>query len=231
MATAGQRGARSKPNPLVRLWRAFRALSSDQRLCGLAALSLLVTMFLPWYDLTGLGLPKGATATQTAFGAFSVIEANVLIFALGVLALLFARGERSPLRMPGGDGAVIFVAGVWLALVIVYRMFDKQGTSTVSGGHFAISTSLDWGIFLALLAAIWLAFTGRALRRGTPAEPDEDVPAGATYVRERRLRPLTRAGQQAAQRPREPPRRDPDPPPGRDVDQLTFELPRDHYDE
>jgi len=224
MATAGQRGARSTPGPFVRAWRAFRALSSDQRLCGLAALCLFVTMFFPWYDVAGIG-PKDSTATQSAFGAFSVIEANVLIFSLGVLALLFARGEQRPLRMPGGDGTVIFGAGVWLVVVIAYRMFDKQGTSSV-GGHVAITTSLDWGIFLALLASIWLAFTGRALRRSQRADDGDGGDGGETaYVPERRLRPLTRAGQQAA-----PPNRGA-PPPAHDTEQLTFELPHDHYDE
>ena len=60
-----------------------------------------------------------------AFGAFSFVEAAVLLVAVGVLVLLFARAEGRAFHLPGGDGAVVMAAGVWVALLLVWRLFDR----------------------------------------------------------------------------------------------------------
>src|SRR5207248_8007972 len=101
-------------------------------------------VFLPWYDKSYLP-QRGASSplhdNLSAFGAFSFVEAAVLLVAAGVLAMLFARGERRAFHLPGGDGTVILVAGGWAALLIVWRLFDKPGV----GGNATIG--LRWGIF------------------------------------------------------------------------------------
>jgi hypothetical protein len=138
-----------------------------------AALSLWITMFLPWYSEGGVSVSGSRVSTGgitlTAWGAFSWVEAAVLVVSVGVLFLLFARGERRAFHLPGGDGFVIMLAGGWAALLIIYRMFDKQSTTTLKSG--AITSGIEWGIFFALFAALWLAWTGLAMRRAHRAEP------------------------------------------------------------
>jgi hypothetical protein len=158
---------------LRRLRDAWRALPAEHRLCGVAALVLLATMLLPWYSKSR-GVPLGRRVElvrdhQSALTAFSWVEAAVLLIALGVLALLLARGERRAFHLPGGDGAVITGAGVWAALLIVWRFFDKPG---LNGG---ISVGLSWGIFFALAAAIGLAAAGNRLRAAGRPEPPLDT--------------------------------------------------------
>ena len=76
-----------------------------------ASLGLFVTLFLPWYQETVIA--RGTTTLQnlseslTGWGAFSFVEAAVLLVAVGVIALLFVRAEGRPFRVPFGDGAVI----------------------------------------------------------------------------------------------------------------------------
>jgi hypothetical protein len=152
-----------------RLRAAWRALGPEHRLAGLAALALLATMFLPWYS-TALTRVVGGRAfvthdNQTAIGAFSWVEAAVLLVALGVLALLFARGERRAFHLPGGDGAVVTAAGAWAALLIVWRLFDKPELGR------GVSVGLAWGIFVALGAAIALALAGNRIRAARRPEP------------------------------------------------------------
>ena len=212
MAAGGQRAARSKPGPLTRVFRAWRAIAPEQRVCALAALSLWITMFLPWYSETPAGvLKKGesiAGASLSAYGAFSFVEAAVLLVSIGVLALLFARGERRAFHLPGGDGTVIMLAGAWVGLLVVYRMFDKQGTRAV-GSDVAITSGIQWGIFLALFAAIWLAWTGLRIRRSHRAEPaladDPTVHLQARASRAARAR--RRAGRGGGDRALAPARR------------------------
>jgi hypothetical protein len=90
---------------------------------------------------------------------------GILLVALGVLALLFARGERRAFHLPGGDGTVIAAAGVWASLLIVWRFFDKPELGR------GVSVGLQWGIFVALVAAIALAAAGNRLRAARRPEP------------------------------------------------------------
>jgi hypothetical protein len=249
MATPTQRPARSGPGPMLRAWRAWRTLDAGQRLCAIAALSLWITMFLPWYSESPAGvIKKGESAvssTLTAWGAFSWVEAVVLLVIVGVLALLFARGERRAFHLPGGDGFVILLAGGWTALLIIYRMFDKSSQS-VSG--LRITSGNEWGIFLALLAAIWLAWTGLAMRRAHRAEsaladdPAVHMRARPEAPRGRRIdRPPPVAARVGGEREEGEPRRERptlpiehDEPPREhrgvtreDAEQLSFELPEE----
>jgi hypothetical protein len=159
-----------RPRGLARLRAAWRTLEREQRMCGAAALALVVTMFLPWYS-TSRGVPipgQGARLVEdneSAIAAFSWVEAAVLLVALGVLAMLFARGERRAFHLPGGDGTVIAGAGLWACLLIVWRLFDKPELGQ------GVSVGLQWGIFVALAAAIALTAAGNRLRAARRPEP------------------------------------------------------------
>jgi type VI protein secretion system component VasK len=102
------------------------------------------------------------------------------------------------------------LAGGWAALLIIYRMFDK--TSQVVSG-LKITPGNEWGIFLALFAALWLAWTGLAMRRAHRAEPaladDPTVHLGPGGSEAPRGRRDERAGPVGARRGR---RRDEDDP-------------------
>jgi hypothetical protein len=170
----------------ARLVRAWRALPHESRLAAFACLALFLTLFLPWYQVTLIAPAKTATlesasATITGWGAFSFVEAAVLLVAAGVLTLLFQRAEGRAFHLPGGDGGVITAAGLWTCLLILWRIFDKQGVTP--NGPSATSSGVEWGIFIALAAAAFLAYSGsriRAAHRPEPALPGEDgAPPGS----------------------------------------------------
>jgi hypothetical protein len=169
-----------------RLARAWKALPNESRLAAYASIALFVTLFLPWYQVTLIATAKtaklqSASATITGWGAFSFVEAAVLLVAAGVLVLLFQRAEGRAFHLPGGDGGVITAAGVWTCLLIVWRIFDKQGATT--NGPSATTSGIEWGIFIALAAAAFLAYSGsriRAAHRPEPPLPGErTAPAGS----------------------------------------------------
>jgi hypothetical protein len=171
---------------LTRIVRAWGRLGAEQRGAAIASLALFVTMFLPWYTTTvTTSAPSTtgrhaashlqATETFTAWGAFSFVEAAVLVVAVGVLVLLFQRAEGRAFHLPGGDGWVITMAGIWACFLVVWRAFDKQGVT--SHQQVLVSSGIEWGIFAALLAAAGLAYAGvriRASRRPEPPLPTED---------------------------------------------------------
>jgi hypothetical protein len=118
----------------------FRRLGFEQRMAAVGALLLAVS----------------------TFGPFSFVELAEILIAVGVLALLRARALGKEFHLPFGDGTVIAAAGVWAALLIVVRLFDRP-----------LGQNL-----LALVCAAVLAFAGVLERAKRPADdlPPEAAP-------------------------------------------------------
>jgi hypothetical protein len=170
-----------------RLIRAWRVMPRERRLAAYAALGLFVTMFLPWYQRQFFVVVGGRIApgsdSQTAWAQFSFVEAAVLLVAVGVLTLLFQRAEGKAFHLPGGDGWVITAAGCWTCVLIIWRIFDKQGGN--AHGQNATTYGIEWGIFVALGVAAVLAYAGsriRAAHRPEPPLPGDDAAAVQTEV-------------------------------------------------
>ena len=199
---------------LSRVQTVVRALDRDQRLAGCAAIALLFTMFLPWYEKNVFDgrTRRFAGDSISAFGNLTFIEAAIFLVSAGVLVLLFARGERKGFHLPGGDGTIIFAAGVWACVLLLWRVFDKPDVSGVGS-----TVGIQWGFFFAFVAAIALAATGwrvRAVGRPEPPlpVPQEEPATAATRVVARRRtppRPSERATEQLTLDADEPPEREP----------------------
>ncbi|PZS09229.1 MAG: hypothetical protein DLM64_11000 [Solirubrobacterales bacterium] len=167
-----------------RLARAWRALPPERRLAAFAAIGLFLTLFLPWYQETVLVNGRVTSGSFTGWGAFSFVEAGVLIVGVGVLTLLFQRAEGRAFHLPGGDGSVIMGAGAWAGVLVTWRIFDKESVNT--RGALATVAGVDWGIFAALAIAALLVYAGsriRAAHRPEPPLPGERRPARAARDR------------------------------------------------
>jgi amino acid transporter len=159
---------------MTRLARAWGALRPEQRLAAVAALALWVTLLLPWYHKnvteSSHGRLQAVGHNVTGFGTFSFVEAAVLLVSVGVLAMLFARGERRSFHLPGSDGLIVMLAGGWVALLVFYRMLDTPSLSQ-RGGSVVTDVGVQWGIFLALMAAAAVAYAGWGMRAAATPEP------------------------------------------------------------
>jgi hypothetical protein len=166
-------GAHRTGSPPTRMLRAWRELPQERRLAALAALGLFLALFLPWYQETvfanGVSTLRSASSSLTGWGAFSFVEAAVLLVAAAVLILLFVRAEGQAFHVPGGDGGVITAAGLWTCVLIVWRIFDKEGTSR--HGQIAYTSGIEWGIFVALGVAAVLTYAGSQIRLAHEPEP------------------------------------------------------------
>lgn len=165
---------RSAGGRLQELPELFRRLNLEQRVAAVAALLLVVS----------------------TFGPFSFVEAAEILTGLGVLALLRARAQGREFHLPLGDGTAIAAAGVWAALLIIARLFDRP-----------LGQNL-----LALACAAILVAAGARERAKRPADdlPAERVddrapdPRPAREPQTRRLArpaPATSAGRTAAPPP------------------------------
>jgi hypothetical protein len=151
---------------MTRLSHAFRAMAPEQRLAALASLALLVTMLFPWYGLQSLNRKTNAIDSHSisAFGDVSFVEAAVFLVAAGVVVMVLARAEGREFHLPGGDGTIVTIAGCWAGLLIFYRVFDRPA------GH-GYPVGIEWGFFLAFVAAGGLAYAGWRMRTVEHPEP------------------------------------------------------------
>jgi hypothetical protein len=155
---------------------AWRALTPDQRLAAVAALALLASMLLPWYQETGFAVVRGRGVrlddTKNAFQVYSFVEAAVFVVSAGVLALLYARGQRKAFHLPGGDGTVVLAAGLWVMFLVFYRQLDKPDGR--SEGPIRTVVGVEWGIFVAFVIGAVLAYAGYRIRAAHTPEPVVD---------------------------------------------------------
>jgi hypothetical protein len=171
---------------LARIGRNWRALSREQRLAAIAALLLLLSMLLPWYQETGNALVGKSLQriddSKSAFGVYSFVEAAIFVVVVGVLVLLWARAERKAFHLPGGDGTVIMGAGLWVMFLIFYRQLDKPNGR--KEGLIQTSIGVQWGIFIAFLLGALLAYAGYRIRAAHVPEPlvDDAPPPEAETV-------------------------------------------------
>ncbi|MDX6719031.1 MAG: hypothetical protein QOJ63_1285 [Solirubrobacteraceae bacterium] len=174
-----------------RLRAACGALDGDQRFAAIAAGALLLTMFLPWYEKSVVipGSQTFAKDSISAFGAVSFVEAAIFLVSGGVLVLVLARADGGRFHLPGGDGMVILAAGLWASALIFYRVFDRPNVSGVGG-----TVGIQWGFFVAFVAAGAVALAGERMRaagragpplrkaRSAPGPRSSDPHDGATEV-------------------------------------------------
>jgi hypothetical protein len=142
-------------------------MEPERRVAAIAAVALLVTMFFPWYGLQSVNRKTGAIYSHniSAFGDVSFVEAAIFLVAAGVLAILLARAEGRRFHLPGGDGMIVMLAGCWAGLLIFYRVFDRP-----TGSGYPVG--IEWGFFLAFVAAGGLAYAGwRMHARERPGPP------------------------------------------------------------
>jgi hypothetical protein len=108
------RAASDAAGSLVETWR---RLNTEQRVAAIGAMLLVIS----------------------TFGPFSFVEAAIALTGISVLVLLRQRADRRRFHLPFGDGTVILAAGVWAALLIVIRLFDRPlGQSILALGCAAI---------------------------------------------------------------------------------------------
>jgi hypothetical protein len=98
----------------------------------------------------------------STFGPFSFVEGAIVLIALSVLLLLRKRARGREFHVPFGDGTIIAAAGVWSAVLILIRLFDRP---------------LGQGL-LALACSAMLFVAGLSERRKRlPDDLPEDAPA------------------------------------------------------
>ena len=130
----------------MNLARELRRMSPEMRFAGIATLALIGSLFLPWYEKSFFATVDHQTVAVAdnlnAFQVFTFVEAAVLLVALGVAYLVWARLRSYRFDLPGGDGLAVLLAGGWALSLLVWRLFDKPHVSDPGA-----TIGIQWGLW------------------------------------------------------------------------------------
>jgi hypothetical protein len=141
-------------------------LRSGEAISLVAAIGLFVLMFFDWWEV-GSGTETGSLVAVNLFDrgqdAWQALEVIPLFLMLAIVvavgaALLRVLGSSWKPAIP--PGAAVFVLGLLAALLILIRMISppELAPSALAGAEFP--TSLQLPIFVALVAALGIAYGG-----------------------------------------------------------------------
>lgn len=137
--------------------RGVRGMGADERSGAIGVAIVCGSLLLPWY-----GVPIEGDLVKTGLGAFSFAEGALLLTVAAALVLLIQLGRGYEIPGPLSEGGLLQAAGVWAALLVIFRMFDRPRFQFVG---FDERYNLRYGIFVALAGAITIVIAGIRARR------------------------------------------------------------------
>jgi hypothetical protein len=147
------------PTPVREFRPDLRRLSRADQAAGSASLVVLVSLFLPWFGIGGLGTNISVSGT-TAHGYFLLVV--ILVVLMCAYLLLRSGWEEFPVSLPVRHEPLL-LAGVSLQFLLVIIGFSgvpAPGLSREIGAYLALIASVA-----AVGAVVWPAIRARQARR------------------------------------------------------------------
>lgn len=176
-------------------------LNTGEKIAGVSAVLLFIFMFFDWFgvEVSGAGGFSGSVpgAAGSAWDALDYIPIFLVIAIVVALASAFVRLTEADFEPPISFNVAVTVLGGLSFLLILFRIIDPP--SFGSFGGVSVDGTVEFGIFLGLIAAAGIAYGGY---RGMQEE-GTSFTATADKLQ----------GHQAAAPPPPPPAQTPPPPP------------------
>jgi hypothetical protein len=137
--------------------RGWRGLRPAERVAVLGALAAGGSLLFPWY---GIELELFGGFSQTGLEAFGLGHAALVVTAVASVGLvsLCAGGYRLP--RPLSEGALLVVAGAWMAILVAYLALDRP--AEIAGFE---RVRIRYGVIVALAGAAATVLGGTRLRQ------------------------------------------------------------------
>lgn len=133
-------------------------LSTGEKIAGVSGVLLFIFMFLDWYSVdVSNGLVSASVTSGNAWDWLDVIPIILMIAVVAAVGVAVIRLTDAVFEPAISMNAVVAVLGGISTLLILYRIIDTPG-ETLPGTTVDVNPAI--GIFLALLAAIGIAYGG-----------------------------------------------------------------------
>lgn len=137
-------------------------LSTGEKVAAVSGILLFIFMFFDWFgvEVSGAGGFSGSVpgAGGSAWDALDFIPIVLLIAVVAAVGVAVLRLTDSTWEPPVSMNAVVAALGGLSVLLILFRIIDPP--SFGSFGGVSVDGTLDFGIFLGLIAAVGIAYGG-----------------------------------------------------------------------
>src|SRR6478609_10097453 len=134
-------------------------LTQGEKIAGVSAILLFIFMFFDWYSvsISGAAIPVSGPGGN-AWDTLDFIPIILLITVIVTVANAAIEASESNVEMPVHGGTVVTVLGAISCLLILFRIIDTPTFASIGG--VSAEGSVEFGIFLSLIAAAGIAFGG-----------------------------------------------------------------------
>jgi uncharacterized membrane protein YhaH (DUF805 family) len=137
-------------------------LSTGEKVAAVSAVLLFIFMFFDWFgvEVSGAGGFSGSVpgAGGSAWDALNFIPIVLLIAIVAAVGVAVLRLTDSAWEPPVSMNAVVAALGGLSVLLILFRIIDPP--SFGSFGGVSVDGTVEFGIFLGLIAAVGIAYGG-----------------------------------------------------------------------
>ena len=124
-------------------------LSTGEKIAGVAAVLLFISMFLAWFGIEGAGEALGLddSITFNAWESFDFIDLILLVTVVVTLGAVLAQAGDAVIDFPLFP--VVAILGGLSTLLVLYRIIDPPG-----------GIDREFGVFLGLILSALVAYGG-----------------------------------------------------------------------
>lgn len=137
-------------------------LNTGEKIAGASAVLLFIFMFFDWFgvEISGEGssVSFGSGAGGSAWDALDFIPIVLVIAIVVALVNVFLRLSDSDYEPPVSMNVAVAVLGGIATLLVLFRIVDPPGFGSYGG--VSVDATLEFGIFLGLIAAAGIAYGG-----------------------------------------------------------------------
>jgi hypothetical protein len=137
-------------------------LNTGEKIAGVSAVLLFIFMFFDWFgvEISGEGgsVSFGSGAGGSAWDALDFIPIILVVTVAIALVNVVLRLSDSDYEPPVSMNVAVAVLGGLSALLVLYRIVFPPDFGSFGG--VSVEGTVEFGIFLGLVAAIGIAFGG-----------------------------------------------------------------------
>jgi hypothetical protein len=125
-------------------------LSTGEKIAGVAAIVLFISMFFAWFGFENPGAALGiggGSITFNAWESFDLIDLILFVTVVVTVGSLIAKASDALIDFPFNP--VVTILGGLCVLLVLYRIVDPPGGS-----------DREWGVFLGLILAALVTYGG-----------------------------------------------------------------------
>jgi hypothetical protein len=143
-------------------------LNTGEKVSAVSAILLFVFMFFEWFgvEVSGVSGFSGTVATGeggSAWDALDVIPIFLMLAIVVALGVAVIRLTDADLEPPVSLNAIVAGLGGFAVLLILYRIISPPNFGSFGG--VSVDATLQFGIFLGLIAAAGIAYGGYSAMR------------------------------------------------------------------